>query len=139
MGVISPPLRPPAHVEAVWRGVLDGTLSTIGSDHSHRGARPSSPFDELVSGGPGVAARIPLMLTASLRDARLPIEQATRLVCGGLTVEAGLPADLLVWDLRPAWTLSQATLGEGLDATLWDGTGVRGRPRAVLRNGEVVA
>ena len=26
-----------------------------------------------------------------------------------------------------------------LDARVWDGTGVRGRPRAVLRNGEVVA
>ena len=40
MGVISPPLRPRAHVEAVWEGVLDGTLSAIGSDHSHRGSRP---------------------------------------------------------------------------------------------------
>ena len=139
MGVISPPLRPHAHVEAVWQGVLEGTLSTVGSDHSQRGSRPSSPFDELVSGGPGVAARMPLMLTASLHDARLPIELATRLLCGGLAVEAGLPADLLVWDPEPAWTLSPATLGEGLDATLWDGTGVRGRPRAVLRNGEVVA
>ena len=139
MGVISPPLRPHAHVEAVWQGVLDGTLSTVGSDHSQRGSRPSSPFDELVSGGPGVAARMPLMLTASLHDTRLPIELATRLLCGGLAVEAGLPADLLVWDPEPAWTLSPATLGEGLDATLWDGTRVRGRPRAVLRNGEVVA
>ena len=42
MGVISPPLRPRAHVEAVWEGVLDGTLTAIGSDHSHRGSRPSS-------------------------------------------------------------------------------------------------
>jgi dihydropyrimidinase len=139
MGVISPPLRPRAHVEAVWRGVLDGTLSSVGSDHSHRGSRASSPFDELVSGGPGVAARMPLVLTASLHDARLPIELATRILCGGLAVEAGLPADLLVWDPQPAWTLSPATLGEGLDATLWDGTRVRGRPRAVLLNGEVVA
>ena len=27
MGVISPPLRPRSHVEAVWEGVLDGTLA----------------------------------------------------------------------------------------------------------------
>ena len=139
MGVISPPLRPRAHVEAVWQGVLDGTLGAIGSDHSHRGSRPSSPFDELVSGGPGVAARMPLMLTACLRDARLPIELATKLLCGGRTVEAGMPADLLVWDPEPAWRLTPETLGEGLDASVWDGTEVRGRPRAVLSNGEVVA
>jgi dihydropyrimidinase len=139
MGVISPPLRPLAHVEAVWAGVLDGTLSAIGSDHSHRGARPAVAFDELVSGGPGVAARMPLMLTACLRDARLSIELATRLLCGGSAVEAGAPADLVVWDPEPAWTLTPATLGEGLDASVWDGTQVRGRPRAVLRNGEVVA
>ena len=139
LGVISPPLRSHRHVEAVWEGVLDGTLSAIGSDHSHRGSRPSSPFDELVSGGPGVAARMPLVLTASLRDGRLPLELATSLLCGGRTVEAGMPADILVWDPEPAWTLTPETLGEGLDATVWDGTGVRGRPRAVLRDGEVVA
>ena len=50
-----------------------------------------------------------------------------------------MPADLLVWDPEPAWTLTPATLGEGLDASVWDGTEVRGRPRAVLMNGEVVA
>lgn len=139
MGVVSPPLRPRAHVEAVWEGVLDGTLSAIGSDHSHRGSRPARPFDELVSGGPGVAARMPLMLTASLRDGQLPIELATKLLCGGHAVSAGMPGDLLVWDPEPAWTLTPETLGEGLDASVWDGTEVRGRPRAVLRNGEVVA
>ena len=139
MGVISPPLRPREHVAAVWAGVLDGTLTAIGSDHSHRGSRPAAPFDELVSGGPGVAARMPLMLSASLHDERLPIELATRLLCGGRVVEAGMPADLLIWDPEPAWTLTPATLAEGLDASVWDGTRVRGRARAVLRDGEVVA
>lgn len=139
MGVVSPPLRPRAHVEAVWEGVLDGTLSTIGSDHGHRGSRPVAAFDELISGGPGVAARMPLMLTAALHDQRLPIELATRVLCAGRAVEAGAPADLVVWDPEPAWTLTPATLAEGLDASVWDGTEVRGRPRAVLRNGEVVA
>ena len=139
MGVISPPLRTREHVDAVWEGVLDGTLTTIGSDHSHRGSRPAWPFDELVSGGPGVAARMPLMLSAALHDARLPIELATSLLCGERAVEAGALADLVVWDPEPAWTLTPATLAEGLDATVWDGTEVRGRPRAVLRKGEVVA
>ncbi|MDX6572514.1 MAG: dihydropyrimidinase [Gaiellales bacterium] len=139
MGVISPPLRPQEHVEAVWEGVLDGTLTAIGSDHSHRGSRPSSPFDELVSGGPGVAARMPLILTASLRDGRLPIELATSLLCGGAVVEPGMLGDILVWDPEPSWTLTAATLGEQLDATVWHGTRVRGRPRTVLRNGEVAA
>jgi len=139
MGVISPPLRSRAHVEAVWEGVLDGTLTVIGSDHGHRGARTATAFDEIVSGGPGVAARMPLMLTAALRDARLPLELAVRLLCAGRAVAPGTPADLVVWDPEPAWTLTPVTLAEGLDASLWDGTEVRGRPRAVLRNGEVVA
>ena len=79
------------------------------------------------------------MLTAALRDGRLSIELATRLLCAGRVVEAGAPADLVVWDPDPAWTLTPATLAEGLDASVWDGTEVRGRPRTVLRNGEVVA
>jgi dihydropyrimidinase len=139
MGVISPPLRPRVHVEAVWEGVLDGTLGAIGSDHAHRGARQATAFDEIVSGGPGVAARMPLMLTAALRDRRLPLELATSLLCGGRVVEAGALADLVVWDPAPQWTLTPRTLAEGLDASIWTGTEVRGRPRAVLRKGEVVA
>jgi dihydropyrimidinase len=139
MGVISPPLRPREHVAAVWAGVLDGTLTTIGSDHAHRGSRTAAAFDEIVSGGPGVAARMPLMLTAALRDERLPLALAVRLLCAGRVVAAGGRADLVVWDPHPAWTLTPATLAEGLDASVWDGTEVRGRPRAVLRNGEVVA
>ena len=139
MGVISPPLRPRAHAEAVWGGVLDGTLSAIGSDHSQRGSRASAAFDEIVSGGPGVAARMPLMLTAALHDARLPLALAVRLLCAGRVVEAERQADLVVWDPAPSWTLTPSSLAEGLDATVWEGTEVRGRPRAVLRNGEVVA
>jgi dihydropyrimidinase len=139
MGVISPPLRPRAHAEAVWSGVLDGTLTAIGSDHAHRGSRTADAFDEIVSGGPGIAARMPLILTAALRDDRLPLQLAVRLLCAGRTVAAGGLADLVVWDPQPAWTLTPATLAEGLDASVWDGTEVRGRPRAVLRNGEVAA
>ena len=98
------------------------------------------PFDELVSGGPGVAARMPLMLTAALRDARLPIELATSApVRRAASSRRACPPTCVVWDPEPAWTLTPATLAEGLDATVWDGTEVRGRPRAVLRNGEVVA
>jgi dihydroorotase-like cyclic amidohydrolase len=82
---------------------------------------------------------MPLILTASLRDGRLPIELATSLLCGGAVVEPGMLGDILVWDPEPSWTLTAATLGEQLDATVWHGTRVRGRPRAVLRNGEVAA
>jgi dihydropyrimidinase len=139
MGVISPPLRPREHVEAVWQGVLDGTLTTIGSDHAHRGSRTATAFDEIVSGGPGIAARMPLMLTAALRDERLPLALAVRLLCADRVVAAGSRADIVVWNPQPAWTLTPETLAEGLDASVWTGNAVRGRPRAVLRNGEVVA
>ena len=53
MGVISPPLRSHAHVAAIWEGVLDGTLGAIGSDHSHRGSRPSAPVRRAGLGRPG--------------------------------------------------------------------------------------
>jgi dihydroorotase-like cyclic amidohydrolase len=79
------------------------------------------------------------VLTAALRDERLSLALAVRLLCAGRAVAAGGRADLVVWDPEPTWTLTPATLGEGLDASVWDGTEVRGRPRTVLRNGEVVA
>ena len=83
---------------------------------------------------------MPLMLTAALHDARLPIELATRAPVRR-TARRGGRCRPICWSgiPQPAWTLTPATLAEGLDASVWDGTEVRGRPRAVLRNGEVVA
>ena len=132
--VSSPPMRPREHVEAVWEGLADGTLTRVGSDHGHRAPRAGLPFHELVSGFPGVAARTPLLLSSE----RLGQPDAVRLACGPGGVAAGADADLLIWDPAADWILTPETLREGLGASVWEGTRVRGGARSVLLRGDLV-
>ena len=132
--VSSPPMRSREHVEAVWQGLADGTLTRVGSDHAHRAARTGLPFHELVSGVPGIAARMPLLLS----NARLGPADAIRLACDGRTLGVRGYADLVLWDQGIDWTLSATSLREGISSSPWEGTAVRGAVRAVLLRGEVV-
>ena len=42
---ISPPVRSRLHAEALWRGLLDGTIEVIGTDHSPH-TREEKMFDD---------------------------------------------------------------------------------------------
>ena len=36
IGKINPPVREPADLEALWKGILDGNIDTVATDHMHR-------------------------------------------------------------------------------------------------------
>ena len=133
--VSSPPMRSREHVEAVWQGLADGTLTRVGSDHAHRAPRTGLPFHELVSGFPGIAARTPLLLSSE----RLGLARAIGYSCDRAEVAIGAAADLLIWDPDARWTITPETLREGMPSSVWEGSPVRGEARAVLLRGELVA
>ena len=134
-----PPLRPRSDVEALWRAVLDGTLDTIGSDHSQLRYQPppADDFTGLPYGLRGIEARVPLSL--SLGRARgVSYERLCDLLATaparifGLyprkgAILAGSDADLVVWDPDAVWWIE----GDGPYA----GLRVQGRIRAVLLRG----
>ena len=83
--VVGPPLRPAADVEALWEAIRDGTVDTVGSDHSHMGstdgARATS-FLETPMGLPGMELRVPLVLSEGLRR-DVPLTTLAHVLAGG--------------------------------------------------------
>jgi dihydropyrimidinase len=106
-----PPLRGREHVEALWEAVADGTLDAIGSDHAQEPYRPDVPpgdFRSLAYGLAGIKERLPFVLAEGTRRG-IRIERLVELLCTGParifglgnkkgTIEAGMDADLIVWD-----------------------------------------
>jgi dihydroorotase (multifunctional complex type) len=78
---IAPPLREPADVEALWGGLLDGTLSVVSSDHSPFLAHEKMSVDyaHAPQGLPTVEILVPSMLDAAARGV-LPLELAISLI-----------------------------------------------------------
>ncbi|HEX5039559.1 MAG TPA: dihydropyrimidinase [Candidatus Limnocylindria bacterium] len=149
--VISPPLRTPADVEALWAGLRDGVLDVIGSDHvpdrlDTEKATPAPPFPEISNGGPGVETLLSVVMSEGVAAGRLPLDRAVEVVAGmparlfGLpskgAIEVGRDADIVIWDPQARRTIRQTDLHHTSDYTPFEGLEVTGAPVRVLLRGK---
>ena len=60
---MNPPIRGGRHRAALWRGVTDGTVDVVGSDHApHTREEKARPYPASPAGMPGVQTLLPLLL-----------------------------------------------------------------------------
>jgi dihydroorotase len=118
---VNPPVRGAGDREALWRGIAEGIIDIIATDHApHTAEEKDRPLWEAPPGIAGVETSAPLMLTA-VNQGRLSLNHYARLASLG-------PAR--VWGLYPQ--KGSFTLNTDADFTLvdMDKTGV-------IRNGEL--
>jgi dihydropyrimidinase len=165
--VCSPPLRhDPKDLDAMWRGIANGTFTTFSSDHApskyghSRGKRLGLVGDvmrykDIPNGVPGVETRLPLLFSYAGRgkDSRLSLQRFVQLtssdpaklyglqgVKGSLTI--GYDADIVIWynenELVDGVTIKQSELHHGVDYTPYEGMNVRNWPRYTFLRGKKV-
>jgi dihydropyrimidinase len=149
--LVAPPLRSPEHLEALWSAVADGTVDTIGSDHSQRQYQPRPKRDDFTGlpyGFAGIELRLPILLSEGLRRG-VPIERLAQLAATrpaqlfGLfprkgAISPGADADLVVWDPRPQWRVKASALHDGVGYSPYSGMTVRGAIRSVVLRGSLL-
>jgi dihydropyrimidinase len=150
--LVCPPLRDRGHVEALWEGLADGTIDTIGSDHCQVKSSTTGPLAEAgrcyTYGLAGVGPRLPLLLSAAAARG-LPIERVARLAAenparafghypakGALA--PGSDADIVIFDPDSDAILPDDGFGDGTGDSVYTGLATRGRIRAVLLRGELI-
>jgi len=158
---MNPPVRSREHAEALWRGLLDGTIEVIGTDHSPH-TREEKMFDnpmgdiwKALSGGPGVETNVPLMLT-QVNAGRLNLNQYVKVQAEGPArawslwprkgnLGRGADGDITVVDMRKEGTIDQDRLHSKSKLTPFHGFRVTGLPvytivrgHVAMENGEVV-
>lgn len=154
---INPPLREPADQEALWAGLADGTLSTVGSDHAATSLRHKQDLWSATVGVPGVETALPILLSEGVNKGRIPLErlvEVTSLLPArtfGLyprkgTLQIGSDADVVLVDLEETRTVDANDLHQGSDYSPYEGMRLRGWPvltllrgRVVYEDGEIVA
>jgi dihydroorotase len=67
LGKMNPPLRSREHRDALWAGVMDGTVDCVATDHAPHTLEEKRSGDPLKapSGVPGVETMLPLLLTVA--------------------------------------------------------------------------
>lgn len=152
--VLTPPLRTPADLEALWPALAQGETNVVSTDHcpwnyAGQKERGRDNFSLIPNGAPGIETRLPLLWHEGVGRGRLSPERFVAVTATeparlfGLyprkgTITPGADADLVVWD--PAWerTLRAAELHQQVDYCPYEGWSVTGYPRDVVLRGQVV-
>jgi dihydropyrimidinase len=151
--VISPPLRLPRDIEALWEGLRDGMLDTVGSDHVPDRVAvekhvPAPPFPEISNGGPGIETLLSVVYSRGVAEGRLSLERFVDVVATtparlfGLpskgAIKVGRDADVVLFDPAASHVVHQAELHHTSDYTPYEGMPVVGEVRNVLLRGEPI-
>ncbi|CAN5644891.1 dihydropyrimidinase [soil metagenome] len=153
----SPPPRDKASQQAVWAGLLDGTLGVYSSDHAPyrfdaSGKLPkgdATTFKEMANGVPGIELRLPLLFSEGVMKGRMSIEQFVALTSTnhahmyGLAprkgaIAVGADADIAVWNPSREVAVSAAMLHDNVGYTPYEGMQLTGWPEEVFSRGRPV-
>ena len=150
--LVCPPLRDRSDIEALWEGLADGTIDTIGSDHGQVKSPVTGPLAEAGHhysyGLAGVGPRLPLLLSAAAARGT-PIERVARLAAENPArafghypakgvLAPGSDADIVIFDPVGDAVLPDDGFGDGTVDSVYAGMAVSGRIRAVLLRGQLI-
>jgi len=144
---VPPPLRDQRDMEALRKGVADGTIDAICSDHQpHEIDAKLAPFQQTEPGISALETLLPLAMRLveeghlSMKDAIASItcRPATILNDDKGQLLAGKPADLTLYDPNDMWKLEASELVSQGKNTPFDGWFFSGRSSKTFVNGKCV-
>ncbi len=143
---VSPPLRSQADVEALVKGLRDGVVDFIATDHApHHITDKLCTFDEAASGISGLETALGSLMTL-VHTGQLPlpvlIERLTtnpgRFLSRGLgTLKVGSTADVTVFDPDLEWTVDPSSFASKGKNTPLAGVTLRGKVMMTIVGGDV--
>ena len=153
--VMSPPLRPRGNEKALWRGLADGTLSVVATDHCsfRMKSAPGKPgkdlgrgdFSKIPGGAPGVETRM-LLLWDAVQKGKLTASRFVELCATapaklfGLYprkghLSPGADADIVLIDPKKRHVISAQSHHVNVDYNPYEGMTVHGAIRDVFVRG----
>jgi len=147
---VNPPVRSAGHADALWAGLLDGTLDMLATDHAPHAIAEKTGEDiwECVSGFGGLETAMPLLLTEVSRG-RIRLEQYVawasllpakvwKLYPTKGVIQVGADADLVIVDLEREARVRGERFRSKSKITPFEDVPTRGQPICTLVRGRVV-
>ena len=145
---MNPPIREARHQQGLWRGIRQGVVDVIGTDHApHTREEKEKPYPASPSGMPGVQTLVPVMLT-HVAQGRLTLERFVDLTAHGPQrvfgiadkgrLAVGYDADLTVVDLNARRTIRDEDMANRSGWTPFNGFEAQGWPLATIIRGRII-
>ncbi len=145
---MNPPVRDAAHREGIWKGVEQGIVDVLGSDHApHTLEEKAKTYPASPSGMTGVQTLVPIMLD-HVNAGRLSLARFVDLtsagpqrlfnIAGKGRIMTGYDADLTIVDLKREETITNKWIASRAAWTPYDGVKVKGWPVGTFVRGKRV-
>ena len=151
--VMSPPIRPRnlGHHEALWSGLSNGMLDSVGTDHCpflhEQKKMGAKDFTKIPNGAAGIEDRLAMLYTHGVVGGRFSLEKLVDLGATaparifGLakkgTVAVGMDADLVIFDPNAKGVRSARTHHSKADRSIFEGFDVKGKVERTIVGGRV--
>lgn len=166
--ICSPPMRSKADNERIWKGVMEGTIQTIGTDHCpffYDGTKPilyegkevaipgkelgKNNFTEIPNGLPGIGDRLPILWTYGVGSGKITANQFVALCSTnpakifGMyprkgSLMPGADADIAIWDPEKTLEYGVKVAHHRTDYNLFEGWKLKGYPEKVFLRGKLI-
>jgi dihydroorotase (multifunctional complex type) len=149
MLTMMPPLRSERHIKALWKGIADGWVDVLGSDHAPHAPSEKSAGSvwDIKVGVPGLETTLPLVLTM-VRKHQISLAHVVQLLSekpaeifnlkDRSRLEQGKKADLVVVDFNRKFRIDASKFHSKAKYSPFDGWEVQGRPVKTFVNGLLV-
>jgi dihydroorotase (multifunctional complex type) len=149
MVIMTPPLRSKSHVDALWKGIHDSEVNTLGSDHAPhtQSEKAAGSVWDVKVGVPGLETTLPLMMTL-VRKNKLTLSKVVELlvekpaqifgITGLGSLEQGKKADFTILDFNTQFRIDASKFKSKAKFSPYNGWDVNGKPMKTIVNGELV-
>jgi len=150
--VCSPPMKGKESQDALWDGINRGDISTVATDHcpfqSHEKDWGKDDFRKIPNGCMGVENMYPYMLSEANKG-RITFNKAVELCATNPAklfgcapqkgfIQIGSDADIVIYDPKKEFTVSQSNMHSDIDHTIWEGVKLKGYPVETYSRGTLV-
>lgn len=144
---MNPPLRTQRDVEAITRGLLDGTLDAVATDHAPHTPEEKADFVKAPNGSIGMETSFSASYTYLVKTGlmtlgqlveKMSVNPAKILGIPAGTLAVGANADIALIDLNEEWTVDPGKLHGKSKNTPFKGMTLTGRVKKTVLGGRLV-
>lgn len=138
---MNPPLRSKEDRDALVKGIIDGTIDMIATDHApHSAEEKSKGLEKSAFGVVGIETAFPIMYTYLVKTGIITLERLVELMVINprKRFEIPLGCDYSIWDLQDEYTVDPAEFISMGKATPFEGWKVNGRCLVTVCDGKIV-
>ncbi|MFH1825819.1 MAG: dihydroorotase [bacterium] len=145
---VNPPLRSKADVKAIIRGLKDGTIDVIATDHApHNVEVKNVEFNQAAFGLVGLETALALVLTKLVESKELTLKKAIEKMTVGPakvlglskgSLKIGTSADVIIVDPQAEWQVDASQFASKSRNTPFNGWKLKGKVFYTIVGGKVV-